>query len=90
MVHIKHMACLISNKALSGLKNISSEDVTETLSQQQEGSMDAVLSTSRDDSMANTGNNNSESRSGGPNGIAAGITFYFGISNMGKVHIATM
>jgi hypothetical protein len=40
--------------------------------------------------MTNTGDSDTESRSGGSNDTTARITFDFGISNIGKAHIAAM
>jgi hypothetical protein len=65
MFCIKRMTHPKNNNALPEVENMTSEDVTGAILQQQEGSAYEASSLSRNDSPANTGDSDCESQSGG-------------------------
>jgi hypothetical protein len=104
MVRIKHIMRPISEKAISETTNMVFEDVTEALSPEMEGSADAASSPGHEDSSANTGDSDGESRSASSDDtasesdsskwamvtVAAGTTFDFSASNVGKACVSAM
>jgi hypothetical protein len=63
MARVKHTQRLIGGEALLEATDVTSQELTEALSSQMQGSKDAALFLSHRGSLANTGDSNGESRS---------------------------